>query len=120
MKISKKCKFIFEGKKYFYLSKFSEELKTPELYLVHWNEAKENIINLEYPLKELQKETMILRSDEYSHLEFTLRSDEKVPQKLQNIECSPILHQEESISKSVENIEEPSSPRFKNQAHSPL
>ena len=61
-----------------------------------------------------------MRSDEYSHLEFTLRSDEKVPQKLQNIECSPILLQEESLSKSVENEEEPTSPRFKNQTPSPL
>jgi hypothetical protein len=54
MKLPKKCKFIFEGKKYFYLAKCYQDSKTPELFLVQWNSSKDNFIILEYPIAELK------------------------------------------------------------------
>lgn len=50
LKIEKKCKFTFEGKKYFYLVRCYPESKTPELYLVQWTSPKETITTLEYIL----------------------------------------------------------------------
>ena len=83
MKLKKKCKFTLDGKKYIYLARCIKDSKAPELFLVHWSQAKENIINLEYQVSQLsKKEELVMRSDEHSHLEFTLRSDEKIPSKL--------------------------------------
>lgn len=49
-------------------------------------------------------------SDEQSNLEFTLRSDEKVPETLLNIACSPIKFP--SCSDDTKSST-PDSPRFK-------
>lgn len=120
LELPKKCRFLLEGRKYFYLAKCPAQGKTPELYLVEWTTPREAFSSVEYPLSDIARtEELVLRSDEYSHLEFTLRSDEKVPHKLQSIQCSPIIFQGDSPSLSPER-DEPDSPRFRTTRHSPL
>lgn len=55
----------------------------------------------------------MVESREKSSLEFTLRSDEKVPDKLMNISCSPIKFNDyRPFLDDSDKQKQPESPRF--------
>lgn len=109
---SNKCRFTSGEKNFIYFVRVGRERRMPELFLVEfaWEDGEEQIIPVDGEM--LESEEVELESGERSHLEFTLRSDEKVPEKLQAIPVSPI--QKMGWEPFLEDSSKvPDSPRFK-------
>jgi hypothetical protein len=112
-KSMQKCFFTFEGRMFFYLVKLNFEKGVPELFLVEWKHEGKSEKTIQICKKDaFTKSEISLSSDEQAALEFTLRSDEKVPETLLNITCSPIKFPGTSYEETTKSSL-PDSPRFR-------